>query len=1033
MTDSARVHGAIDGFEGLYLTGWAIARPDDHTCVIEVRDGDGSVVATGRATRARPDLAALGYGRTSFAFRIPLTGVVEAAQFTVTADGIALHGSPVRAGRGVFDGFVEVAQGHFDGWVTERSEGAAAPRIEVVDGAGNVLAIARSAIEAGGSDPYFRPARFYVPIPESCVGKPGVALALRANGARFGPAVAPFVAVHGALVELTRTSCTGWVGSRGALGRRYTVEVWRDGRRIGAGRADRRLPDAAGPQDWHVGFEIALDPAKSVPLRDGQEGGFTALDRISLRLKGNDAELFGGPFLVGGADGMVDAGRQVARALRAAMADAGERAIAQAALAAYIGVIRQAIDDTAIAIPPPDNGGDASVRLTVVIPIYRGIEVTRACIQSVLAHRDAPRDAVLLVDDASPEPGMAAMLREFAGQPNLEILTNPENLGFVQTVNRAFAHCGIGDVLLLNSDTVVFAGGIAEMYAIAHATPGVATVTAMSNNATIFNYPTPVNAVEALADAGWEELAAVALAQNRGMAIEVPTGHGFCMLIHRAALDEVGPFNEIFGRGYGEENEFCQRAADLGYRHLAAGGVLVEHRERISFGAERDALITANLAILAGMYPEYDRAIHRFVVADPLRIARRALDVHRLTRLRGAQEAAVLIVGNDLGGGTRRFEREIAANIGYDGALQLRLAAAQDGRITLVAGALTLAFGPDEAAAAFALVGTLGIGRVIVQHVLGFSPPFIAALGEFAAHQPTIVYLHDFYAVCPRVTMIDALGEFCGGADVDRCGRCIAMGGVHEASRTRELSAADHRALFASLLGRAAAVVAPSADTRRWFAAMMPGVAVQEIAHPHYGAAFPAGARDGSAVDIALLGAIGPHKGSAALLRLARHAALSRPGLRFHVIGFTDDDTLFADLPNVVITGSYQDSELPDLIAASGARVALFLHVWPETFSYTLSEAVAHGLIPVVPDLGAPAERVRAAGFGAVFALPMIPDALLDLLEGLASGQVSPGDGAPSGFATPGSEARIAALLRDPAGVAQVEPAPTRKRQRKPG
>ena len=186
----------------------------------------------------------------------------------------------------------------------------------------------------------------------------------------------------------------------------------------------------------------------------------------------------------------------------------------------------------------------------------------------------------------------------------------------------------------------------------------------------------------------------------------------------------------------------------------------------------------------------------------------------------------------------------------------------------------------------------------------------------------------------------------------------------------------------------------------------------------------------GPTVTIALLGAIGPHKGSAELLRLARHAALSRPGLRFHVIGFTENDEAFADLPNVSITGKYDDADLPGLIAASGARVALFLHVWPETFSYTLSEAVAHGLIPVVPDLGAPADRVRDAGFGAVFPLPLLPDPLLDLLEGLAVGRLAPGEGTPAAFAVAESEARIMALLRDPSTSPVSPPAAEAPRKR---
>ena len=92
------VRGAVDGFEGFCLAGWAIAEPDDHSCVIEIRDEAGKVVAGGRATRSRPDLSVLGFGRTSFAFRIPLRELGAAASFTVTADGQPIQGSPVRAG-----------------------------------------------------------------------------------------------------------------------------------------------------------------------------------------------------------------------------------------------------------------------------------------------------------------------------------------------------------------------------------------------------------------------------------------------------------------------------------------------------------------------------------------------------------------------------------------------------------------------------------------------------------------------------------------------------------------------------------------------------------------------------------------------------------------------------------------------------------------------------------------------------------------------------------------------------------------------
>ena len=118
----------------------------------------------------------------------------------------------------------------------------------------------------------------------------------------------------------------------------------------------------------------------------------------------------------------------------------------------------------------------------------------------------------------------------------------------------------------------------------------------------------------------------MALRDNAGAMIDVPTGHGFCMLVKRELLDRIGPFNEVFGRGYGEENDFCCKAADLGYRNVAAAGVFVEHRETVSFGSEKQALLKTNLSQLATFFPEYTRIVMDYERCDDLRRARWALD-----------------------------------------------------------------------------------------------------------------------------------------------------------------------------------------------------------------------------------------------------------------------------------------------------------------------------------------------------------------------------------------------------------------------
>ncbi|WP_025897977.1 hypothetical protein [Kordiimonas gwangyangensis] len=60
----------------------------------------------------------------------------------------------------------------------------------------------------------------------------------------------------------------------------------------------------------------------------------------------------------------------------------------------------------------------------------------------------------------------------------------------------------------------------------------------------------------------------------------------------------------------------------------------------------------------------------------------------------------------------------------------------------------------------------------------------------------------------------------------------------------------------------------------------------------------------------------------------------------------------------------------------------MLLSIWPETYSYALSVAFRLNIPPVVLDIGAMAERVRATGFGHVLPYEWAdaPDRINDFL-----------------------------------------------------
>ena len=265
--------------------------------------------------------------------------------------------------------------------------------------------------------------------------------------------------------------------------------------------------------------------------------------------------------------------------------------------------------------------------IDVIIPVYKGLQQTRRCIESVLASRQAETFQIIAVDDASPDADIRTYLDGLAAGKRIVLLRNARNLGFVQSVNRGMSLHRDRDVVLLNSDTEVANDWLDRLRRTASAYPDVGTVTPFSNNATICSYPFEGWTGGLPGTLGLAELDRRFASTNAGRTVDLPTGVGFCLLIRRPCLEQIGPFDaERFGRGYGEENDFCMRAADAGWRNVLAGDVFVYHEGAVSFSGERLELTTNAGKTLMDLYPDYTRKVREYVWHDPAGTLRAAVD-----------------------------------------------------------------------------------------------------------------------------------------------------------------------------------------------------------------------------------------------------------------------------------------------------------------------------------------------------------------------------------------------------------------------
>ncbi|MBI3183461.1 MAG: glycosyltransferase [Myxococcales bacterium] len=289
----------------------------------------------------------------------------------------------------------------------------------------------------------------------------------------------------------------------------------------------------------------------------------------------------------------------------------------------------------------------------VVVPVFRDLEATRSCLRSVLGHSGESLGQLIVVNDASPEEGMAALLEEVrASDPRVVLLQNERNLGFVRSCNRGLA-LACRDMVLLNSDTVATEGWLRELLEVGHSSERVAAAVPLSNNGTLCSVPSWCAATDHRVLEGAE----LRLQDCEPRWTEMPTGVGFCILMRHHVFKMIGGLDPAFGRGYHEENDWCQRARQHGFVVLRANRALVFHLGGASFGAERERLDRLHARLLCHRYPHFLEQTREFERGPEARVAA-AYVRRRLGKFSVRLEAAPSELREALG---RRPEVELTA------------------------------------------------------------------------------------------------------------------------------------------------------------------------------------------------------------------------------------------------------------------------------------------------------------------------------------------------------------------------------------
>ncbi len=608
----------------------------------------------------------------------------------------------------------------------------------------------------------------------------------------------------------------------------------------------------------------------------------------------------------------------------------------------------------------------------VIIPIYNAYDATVNCINSVIANTNLKQDRLILINDCSPDNRISEHINQIKLQnPSLNIIVveNEVNKGFVGTVNVGMK-LSDNDVLLLNSDTIVGKDWLNKMRNCAYSEPKVGTVTALSNNATLASVPQGLMRNEVPTDITIDEYNDMLTKCAYREYPELPTAHGFCMYIRREVLSKLGFFDEkSFGRGYGEENDFSYRCIDYGYKNLLCDDVIVYHLESQSFSSEREKVIEKHLAILKEKYPSYCYNVDAWCRSYPL--GHICKNIKYNLKLRNKKNVLLIIHewDNTLGGTTVHV-RDIMSSLINEMNFHVLFPTASGYILESHFGDEVLRttmpfkiqqtsrynrFNKEYGQMLDYIVRAYAIDSVHIHHMIGHY--FDIAFVTQKYNINSIITLHDYYSLCPSITMLYCNKKYCGDLESKDCEKCLISTNRASNNIVKEWQADWH-----NFLKQIDTVIVPSEDTKERLQAVYSDIDITAIEHGVNNNKTDLSYSVDDKLRVAFIGVICLHKGGEIIRKLVKSNI--DKDIEFHVFGKSEYPDLEQNTSNYIFHGPYERDNLSKLLWENKINVICFLQIWPETYSYTTNEAVSAGIPVISLDLGAGAERVKKYNLG---------------------------------------------------------------------
>ena len=641
--------------------------------------------------------------------------------------------------------------------------------------------------------------------------------------------------------------------------------------------------------------------------------------------------------------------------------------------------------------------------IDIIVPIYNAYEFTEECIKSIIRNTDLIKHTLVLINDKSPDEKILPMLLKYKEEnqdKQIVVLDNEENLGFVKTVNKGMKY-STNDVILLNSDTEVTKKWIEKIQKCAYSNKYIATVTPLTNNGTICSVPNFGIDNEIPDNMTLDEYAEMIEEISKSRYPELTTGNGFCMYIKRSVIEELGLFDDkTFGKGYGEENDFCYRALDHGYTNVLCDDTFIYHKGTQSFKKEnmtasRAALIEEHMNLLRKKHPIYVQKTDNFIANNSLRDIQENVNLNILLH----NKKRILYLVNEweenmeMTGGTSLHIKDII-NSNIKNEIASFVISPDKNDLTR----FKLYLYTDKYAKEIAnyktdinqygqinytnntykeiLENIFESFKIDILHVHHFLFQTFDAIDVAKQRNIySIITLHDLYMICPSINMVYK-DKYCENDKQKDCSKCL---NIRYGVNSNILN--NWQKTCKKVLEQFDKIIVPSENTKKLFKNVYNDLEIEVVEHGVTIVETKPKKQEKTSkqFNVAFVGAMAIHKGSNILKDLV--SKNNNPNIKIHLFGKSEDKELVKSKSNYINHGPYIRGQLPQLLIDNNIDLVCMFATWPETYSYTLTETYMAQVPVLTFDIGAVGDRVKEDKLGWVIKLDTKSTEILAKIE----------------------------------------------------